>query len=106
MEEVEALVEGYQELAPSAKPFIRVRLLDLRRSYPHLPAPEKEAILLHGVSDLTLADIKARTGSPTRTTWSRYRSGLRRLTWLLNTGGRWHHSSTQQRSTSSLRRRG
>jgi DNA-directed RNA polymerase specialized sigma24 family protein len=88
-DEVEAIVEGYQEFcAQRTRPLLQVRLLDVEAYFTRLPRLEREALLFHGVAALTLDEIRERSGVPTQTTLDRYESGIKRLTYLMNRGGR------------------
>ena len=88
-DEVEAIVEGYQEFcAKRSRPMLQVRLLDVEAYFTRLPRLEREALIFHGVSALTLDEIMARAGVPTQTTLDRYESAIKRLTHLMNRGGR------------------
>lgn len=85
-DEVEALVEGWQELRESSRPFVRVRLMDLERSVPRLTLPLRQAVVLHGQLGYSLRAVGQMIGASPMTVLRRYRNGLEQLLTTMNGG--------------------
>jgi len=88
--EVEAIIDGYQWMCEQrTRGLYQSRLMDVERGFLFLPVEEKEALLLHGVCDLSILDVEDRTGVYAKTSWSRYRAGVSRITYNINRGDLW-----------------
>ena len=86
-DEVEALVEGYDELRGKRhRVFILVRLLDLELALRRLSLPHRQAVLLCGMVGLTTRSAGKLVGVSATTMHKRYRRGLREIVNILNTG--------------------
>ena len=82
-DEIEALVEGYAEVRPTAghKLSWLVRYCDLDRALGNMPPKEYQAVLLIGLLGLDTRWAGRELGTSHVTMWKRYRSGLE---WLCN----------------------
>lgn len=85
-DEVQVLVDEYQELRYSSRPFVRVRLMDLERALPQLSTPLYQAVLLHGMLGLSIRAAGRAVGVDGATILRRYRSGLEQLRHAMNGG--------------------
>lgn len=84
-EEIEALIEGYEELRYlKYKPYVLVRLLDLDTAIHKLPPKEYQAVLLCGLIGLSTRWAGEVMGVSKDTIHRRYKHGLRRLHQILN----------------------
>lgn len=87
VDEVEALVEGYSELAPVRhKLKWLVRLCDLDIAIRLMPPKEHQAMLLIGLIGLDTRSAGEALGVSHTTAWKRYRRGLEWITLYLNGG--------------------
>lgn len=86
LDEVQVLVDEYQELRYSTRPFVRVRLMDLDRALPQLSTPLYQAVLLHGMLGLSIRAAGRAVGVDGATILRRYRSGLEQLRRAMNGG--------------------
>lgn len=88
-EEVEAVVEGYDELTGLRhKSFIQVRLLDVELAMRKLSMPHRQAVMLCGLMGFTTRAAGGIMGVSSTTMHKRYRRGLRELVQILNGGKR------------------
>lgn len=85
-DEVETLVEEWLELRESARPFVRVRLMDLERNIPRLTLPLRQAVVLHGQFNLSTRDVGAMVGVSPMAVVRRYRLGIEQLVTTMNGG--------------------
>jgi len=77
IEEVTALVEGYEELRWSdTKAWILVRLIDLRRAMAKLTREHREAVVLCGLHGLSTRVASPYLGVSHTTVAKRYTQGL------------------------------
>lgn len=84
-EEIEALVEGYEELRYlKSRAYIHVRLMDLEQATQKLPAKEYQAVLLCGLIGLSTRWAGSVLGVSKDTVHRRYKKGLERLQKILN----------------------
>lgn len=81
VEEVEALVENYQELSfyYRHKQYIQVRLLDVEQSLPRLREKERTAVFLCGVMEYTTRAAGKLVGASKDTMHRRYLKGMESL---------------------------
>lgn len=85
VDEVDALVEGYEEMKPHRhKLKWLVRYCDLDLALRHMPPKEYQAVLLVGLIGLSIYDAGPVMGVSPSTMWRRYRRGLEWLTNFLN----------------------
>jgi len=83
--EVEALVEGYAEMAPVRRKLAwLVRFCDLDIALHRMPPKEYQALLLIGLIGLNTRLAGEMLGVSHQTAWKRYRGGLEWLTSSLN----------------------
>ena len=88
-EEVEAVVEGYEELrALRYKPGIHVRLMDVEQALKRLSIPHRQAVLLVGMHGLAERTAGRLIGASQPTMSRRYTRGLAEIVNYLN--GRTH----------------
>lgn len=90
-DEVEALVEGYEELTYQRDTTRRGQrvvhgLIDVRRAIPLLDPPLLEAVMLFGVAGFGATEASRRTGVSVSTVYRRYQRGLEQLARILNGG--------------------
>jgi hypothetical protein len=84
-EEVEALVEGYEEMRDRRSRLAwLVRYCDLDRALPQLNRKEYEAVLLVGKFGFDTRTAGALVGASHTAMWKRYRRGIQSLTDRLN----------------------
>ena len=85
-EEVECLVEDYEELnGVRSKAWVQVRLMDLDLAYASLPPAEKEAVLLVGFMGLSVRTAGDLVGiDHPSVMWYRYQRGLDYLSRYMN----------------------
>lgn len=85
VEEVRALVEGYEELRPVRhKLWILVRLADLDTALWHMPPKEYQAVLLCGLLGMSYRAAGDALGVSHETMYTRTERGLVWLTAYLN----------------------
>ena len=65
---------------------ILVRLMDLDRAMAHLSPPQREAIFLIGLCQLTQKEAAALCGVSQQSMWERYKRGLANMATYLNGG--------------------
>lgn len=89
LEEVEALIEGYEELqGVKHKAYVLVRLMDIDRALPLLTLKQRQAVFLVGMLGMDTRSAGDVLGISHEAVLKRYRHGLVRLTEILNRGGR------------------
>lgn len=89
LEEVRALLEGYEELQVSrSKEWVSVRLMDLERTIAILPLHHKVFLFLIGMCGFTLRDAAELLDIPTATVGRRYKVALVLLAGYMN-GSTW-----------------
>lgn len=66
--------------------FILVRLMDLDNAMMHLSPPQREAIFLIGLCQLTLREAAELAGVTHQAMWKRYQRGLTSMASYLNGG--------------------
>lgn len=86
IEELEALVEGYEELryVGDTKAWVLVRLCDLSRAFNRLDRNHQRAVLLMGMYGLTSRAAASYLGVSHTTVANRYRNGLQAMQNYLN----------------------
>ena len=84
VEELEALVEGYEELRSTRKLWIRVRLVDLSRAYMRLSKEHQSAVFLCGFYGLSTRGASPLLNVSHVTVAKRYANGLRAMVRYLN----------------------
>ena len=86
-EEVEVLVEDYDELLSSRhKAWIQVRLLDVEQTLKRLSPPHREAVFLVGFVGLSLRQAGEVAGTSKDTINRRYQRGIQEIVGYLNGG--------------------
>ncbi len=84
-EEIEALVEGYEELTfLRQRPAISVRLMDLERAIEALNQKTREAVLLYGIVGLSNEAAGRVLGISEAAVRKRFRHGLEDILYFLN----------------------
>ncbi|MEM2990229.1 MAG: hypothetical protein QXQ02_03490 [Halobacteria archaeon] len=84
VEEVDALIEGYDELRHGRlKPWIWVRLIDLDRAFQRLDKKHRVAVLLCGIANISVRTAANLAGIPYKTMYNRYKEGVRRILFYL-----------------------
>lgn len=87
VEEVAAIVEGWEELtALRYKPGIHVRLMDVEQAIKHLSLPHHQAVLLVGMAGVAERTAGVLVGASQPTMSRRYRRGIEDIVKLLNGG--------------------
>jgi len=85
IEEVTALVEGYEELRwCDTKAWILVRLIDLRRAMAGLTREHQEAVVLCGLHGLSTRVASPYIGVSHTTVAKRYNQGLQKMQKIMN----------------------
>lgn len=85
--EVEALVEGYEELNASRhKSWIQVRLMDIDQCLRRVNPDHATALVYYGMAGYPLRQVASAVGVSKDTILRRYRRGLQELVDYLNSG--------------------
>lgn len=85
LEEVTALVEGYEELRwCDTKAWVLVRLIDLRRAMARLTREHREAVVLCGLHGLSTRVASPLIGVSHTTVAKRYNQGLNTMVKYMN----------------------